>query len=76
MDVGEGGWCKEVEEEVYKVVDGYEANAMMMMVIEVTNALCVFEKRGPKMFNFELLFLHRFSSKNREILHKAVLTPQ
>ena len=37
MDVGEGGWCKEVEEEVYKVVDGYEANAMMMMVIEVTN---------------------------------------
>ena len=40
------------------------------------NALCVFGKRGPKMFNFELLFLHRFSSKNREILHKAVLTPQ
>ena len=28
------------------------------------------------MFNFELLFLHGFSSKNREILHKAVLTPQ
>ena len=28
------------------------------------------------MFNFELLFLHEFSSKNREILHKAVLTPQ
>ena len=28
------------------------------------------------MFNFELLFLHVFSSKNREILHKAVLTPQ
>ena len=27
------------------------------------------------MFNFELLFLHGFSSKNREILHKAVLTP-
>ena len=40
------------------------------------NALCVFGKRGPKMFNFELLFLHGFSSKNREILHKAVLTPQ
>ena len=39
-------------------------------------ALCVFEKRGPKMFNFELLFLHGFSSKNREIFHKAVLTPQ
>ena len=36
----------------------------------------VFGKRGPKMFNFELLFLHGFSSKNREILHKAVLTPQ
>ena len=36
------------------------------------NALCVFGKRGPKMFNFEL----GFSSKNREILHKAVLTPQ
>ena len=36
MDVGEGGWCKEVEEEVYKVVDEYEANAMMMMV-KVTN---------------------------------------
>jgi hypothetical protein len=34
---GGGGWCKEVEEEVYKVVDGYEANAMMIMVIEVTN---------------------------------------
>ena len=34
---GRGGWCKEVEEEVYKVVDVYEANAMMMMVIEVTN---------------------------------------
>ena len=28
------------------------------------------------MFTFELLFLHGFSSKNREILHKAVLTPQ
>ena len=28
------------------------------------------------MFNFELVFLHGFSSKNREILHKAVLTPQ
>ena len=28
------------------------------------------------MFNFELLFLHGFSSKNREILHKAVLTSQ
>ena len=28
------------------------------------------------MFNFELLFLHGFSSKNREILHKAVLNPQ
>ena len=28
------------------------------------------------MFNFELLFIHGFSSKNREILHKAVLTPQ
>ena len=40
------------------------------------SALCVFRKRGPKMFNFELLFLHGFSSKNREILHKAVLTPQ
>merc|ERR1711947_62451 len=39
-------------------------------------ALCVFGKRGPKMFNFELLFLHGFSSKNRGILHKAVLTPQ
>ena len=39
-------------------------------------ALCVFGKRGPKILNFELLFLHGFSSKNREILHKAVLTPQ
>ena len=47
-------------------VDGWVANI----------ALCVFEKRGPKMSNFELLFLHGFSSKNREILHKAVLTPQ
>ena len=28
------------------------------------------------MFNFELLFLHGFLSKSREILHKAVLTPQ
>jgi len=28
------------------------------------------------MFNFELFFLDRFSSKNCEILHKAVLTPQ
>ena len=28
------------------------------------------------MFNFELLFLHGFSSKNREILYKVVLTPQ
>ena len=40
------------------------------------NALCVFGKRGPKMFNFELLFLQGFSSKNCEILNKAVLTPQ
>ena len=28
------------------------------------------------MFNFELMFLHGFLSNNREILHKAVLTPQ
>ena len=28
------------------------------------------------MFNFELLFLHGFSSKHRKILHKAVLTLQ
>ena len=28
------------------------------------------------MFNFELLFIHGFSSKNCEILHKAVLNPQ
>ena len=27
------------------------------------------------MFNFELLFLHGFSLKNRENLHRAVLTP-
>ena len=39
-------------------------------------ALCVFGKRGPKIFNFELLFLHGVSSKNREILNKAVLTSQ
>ena len=31
---------------------------------------------GPKMFNFELLFLHGFPSKNHDILHKAVFTPQ
>ena len=42
----------------------------------ISIALCVFGKRGRKMFNFELLFLHGFSSKNREILHKTVLTPQ
>ena len=42
----------------------------------ISTALCIFGKRGPKMFNFELLILHGFSSKNREILHKAVLTPQ
>ena len=34
------------------------------------------EKRGSKMFNYELLFLHGFSWRNREILNKAVLTPQ
>ena len=28
------------------------------------------------MFNFELFFIHGFSSKNCESLHKAVLTPQ
>ena len=39
------------------------------------SALCIFGK-GPKMFNLEQLFLHGFSSKNREILHKAVLTPR
>ena len=44
--------------------------------LELIIALCVFGKRGQKMFNFELLFLHGFSSKNREILHKAVLTTQ
>ena len=32
--------------------------------IDADNALCVVEKRGPKMFNFELLFLHGFSSKS------------
>ena len=40
------------------------------------SALCVFRKRGPKMLNFELLFLQGFSSKNYEILHKNILTPQ
>ena len=35
-----------------------------------------FSERGTKMFNFGLLFLHGFSSKNHEILHKAVLTAQ
>ena len=35
-----------------------------------------FRKKRAKMFNFELLFLHGFSLKNHEILHKAVLTPQ
>ena len=39
-------------------------------------ALCVFGRRGPKMFNFELLFLHGISLKIHEILHQAVLTPQ
>ena len=34
------------------------------------------EKEGTKMLNFELLFLQGFSSKNYEILHKDVLTPQ
>ena len=33
-------------------------------------------KKGPKIFNVELLFLHAFSSKNHEILHKAILTHQ
>ena len=28
------------------------------------------------MTNFELLFLHGFSSKNREIMHKAARAPQ
>ena len=28
------------------------------------------------MFNVKLLFLKNFHKKNREILHKAVLTPQ
>ena len=28
------------------------------------------------MFNYELFFLHGFSWRNREILNKAVLTPQ
>ena len=37
-----------------------------------SNALCIFGKRGPKMFNFEVLFLHGFSSKNCDIWHKAV----
>ena len=49
---------------------------LMFLKAFPTIALCVFEKRGPKMSNFELLFLHGFSSKNREIFHKAVLTPQ
>ena len=35
-----------------------------------------FSERDPKMSNFELLFLHGFSLKYHEILHKAVLTPQ
>jgi len=48
----------------------------MKLLGTLDTALCVFGKRGPKMFNFELLFLHGFSSKNREILHKAGLTPQ
>ena len=28
------------------------------------------------MFNFELLFVHGFSSKNREVWHKTALTSQ
>ena len=31
---------------------------------------------GPKVVNFDKLFLHWFSSRICEILHRAVLTPQ
>ena len=37
--------------------------------------LCVFEEK-KRAKNVQLLFLHGFSSKNREILHKVVLSPQ
>ena len=58
------------------VRDEISAASAIAKASYIVNALCVFEKRGPKMSNFELLFLHGFSSKNREIFHKAVLTPQ
>ena len=34
------------------------------------------EKEGQKCLTLNSFFLHGFSSTNREILHKAVLTPQ
>ena len=52
------------------------SSMMSFLLWEINTALCVFGKRGPKMFNFKLLFLHGFSSKNCEIWHKAVLTSQ
>ena len=55
---------------------GYQWVPMGTSVPGTSAPLCVFEKRGPKMSNFQLLFLHGFSSKNCEILNKAVLTPQ
>ena len=35
--------------------------------LKTHSALCVFGKRGQKMFNFELLFLHKFSSNSSRI---------
>ena len=48
---------------------GYQVRMMVM----IDGSHFTVQKKGPKMFNFELLFLHGFSSKNGETLHKAIL---
>ena len=41
--------------------------------LSTIDALCIFEKKGQKMFNFELLFLQDFHNKNREIFNSSRL---
>ena len=44
--------------------------------LSTIDALCIFEKKRAKNVQLSAIVSSGFSSKNREILHKAVLTPQ
>ena len=55
--------------------DLWQQSSEPSLPLSTIDALCIFEKKG-KNVQLWAIVSSGFSSKNREILHKAVLTPQ